>query len=251
MIVIALVLSTIIASNRGLPALKFYLVTLFICIFSLVGGFSYYFATRLYGISNPSLSEIFNNGGLGSFGAYLFGIIGGICLFKLAKVNVWFALDTYTPVIALVHSLGRIACFLGGCCFGIVSDLPWAVLYPSDSPAYLEHLSQGKILSGNNYSLPVHPVQLYESIFCFILFIILLRLINKKKTGGLLFCGYIICYAMLRFFMEFLRDDYQLSAYFLSLPQILSVLFITVGIVTIAIIRSSKKPGILELKEVT
>ena len=63
--------------------------------------------------------------------------------------------DWVAPYLALGHSIGRIGCFLVGDCYGKACDLPWAMSFPNGIPPTLEH---------------VHPTQLYESLFGFLIF---------------------------------------------------------------------------------
>jgi phosphatidylglycerol:prolipoprotein diacylglycerol transferase len=230
MIVLAIALSTIIASKRNLPIVKFYIVTVFICIMALIGGITYNYLKHKGVVYIFDTPQTLSNIGVGSYGAYLLGILAAIVSLKLMRIDVLTGLDIYSPVAAITHALGRIACFMSGCCFGKLSDLPWAVKFPVSSPAYNSHLYQGLITSSDKYSLPVHPIQIYDMIFSIILFIFLLRNIQKQRIKGLLFFSYIFLMSMFRFFMEFLRDDFRLTVYLMSLPQIFSLVFILIGI---------------------
>ena len=63
------------------------------------------------------------------------------------------------PTVGLGIGLGRIGCFLNGCCFGTPTDLPWGVTFPEGSiPDYIFH------------NQAIHPAQLYSSLYGFALF---------------------------------------------------------------------------------
>jgi phosphatidylglycerol:prolipoprotein diacylglycerol transferase len=47
--------------------------------------------------------------------------------------------------VVLGVGLGRIGCFLNGCCYGGLSDLPWAVRFPEESPAFADQAQRGEL----------------------------------------------------------------------------------------------------------
>jgi len=152
--------------------------------------------------------EIFKIWGGGS--VYYGGLIGGFIflLFYCRKtgLNVWKYFDTIAPAIALGIAFARIGCFLAGCCYGTTSLLPWAVHYPKGSGPYKGQI-EGLILTpGSPYSLPVHPVQLYEAIGCLLIMIIIIY-DSKKLFDGQNFFNFVGLYAILRFILEYFRAD--------------------------------------------
>jgi prolipoprotein diacylglyceryltransferase len=122
-------------------------------------------------------------------------------------------LDAVAPAIALGIAILRFGCFLNGCCFGSICQMPWCITYESGSSAYAFQAQAGLISHTNPVSLPVHPVQLYESGVCLIGFILLLTLpgIQTSIGAGLskklrmieiqrydLFLGWIVYYGIWR-----------------------------------------------------
>ena len=85
--------------------------------------------------------------------------------------------------ITLAHGLGRVGCFLAGCCYGKETTSILGVTFPKGSTAYF--------LYGPNHN--VLPTQLFEAIFLFILFIILFFM--KKNQ----FITYLFSYGIFRF----------------------------------------------------
>jgi len=102
--------------------------------------------------------------------------------------NVLRIFDFLLPHVALVHAFGRLGCFLNGCCYGKFSELPWAVQFP-ETPH------------------PVHPTQLYEAGFNFLLFLFLTRRYQGKHGSGEIMALYFMFYAAARFVIEFWRAD--------------------------------------------
>lgn len=160
---------------------------------------------------------------------FLGGLIGGTVCFLLGYAifkkrlpeNLSKLLQVAPCCITVAHGFGRIGCFFAGCCYGKPTDSWFGVKFP-DLP--------GK----------VHPTQLYEAIFLFILFGVLTLLLFRKK-GRYTFSVYLTAYGIFRFLIEFLRDD-ERGAFIanLSPSQFWSILLIIIGIVY-TIVASKKE----------
>lgn len=110
--------------------------------------------------------------------------------------------DYFGPMMSLGQVIGRLACFLEGCCHGRPTDLPWGVRFTHPASGVDETL----------IGVPLHPVQLLEmlgnlAIFIFLHFHVLPRIRRKRYPAGAAICGYGILYGSMRFFLEFLRGD--------------------------------------------
>lgn len=156
-------------------------------------------------------------GGFVFYGGLLFGIITGIWYLKRAKLDVFKAADIIAPYIALAHSIGRIGCFLRGCCYGRAS-YKFGIIFPS-------------LMDGT----PHLPVQLIESFFLFLIFLILLFRKKYKKFNGEIFWLYIFLYSTARFILEIFRADYRGPEFFglLSISQVVSILFAVLAFISI------------------
>ncbi len=131
-----------------------------------------------------------------SYGVFV-GIVaaGWICA-RLMRLSLWKLLDLAAPSVALGFAITRIGCFLTGCCYGRPTNLPWGVVFPPFSPAWLAF--------GDT---PVHPVQLYSSLGNLVLFAALLALRRRQRFDGFLFLSWAALYAVLRFVLEMFRAD--------------------------------------------
>src|SRR5437867_6934784 len=96
-------------------------------------------------------------------------------------------------------------------------------------------------------SLPVHPTQIYESLLSLGLYAGLAWLYRRKKFDGQIFATYLICYAVLRGFVEFFRGDYPqyyggvvTPAHFVSLSILAAGLVVWWQLGT----RVSKRPAL-------
>jgi phosphatidylglycerol:prolipoprotein diacylglycerol transferase len=69
--------------------------------------------------------------------------------------------DLVAPALGFGVAVMRLGCFLGGCCFGVVSGLPWALSFPRYSPPWNDHVARQWLSPDARGSLPVHPLQLY------------------------------------------------------------------------------------------
>ena len=136
-------------------------------------------------------------------------------------------LDSLVPGLALAHALGRVGCFLGGCCFGRVTTSPLGVVFPEGSLA--ERLYPDPLAEG---SLPVLPTQLLEAGLELLLFAVLILL--SRRTRRYNTAIWAISYAVCRFVLEFFRgDDRGSSALSISPAQVLSILLLLFGILVL------------------
>lgn len=136
---------------------------------------------------------------------------------KGRTVSVYVRLCDLAACIPAGHCLGRIGCFLGGCCFGKPTDRPFGVVFP---PGSLPYELYGE-------EVAVHPTQLYEAAFLFVLFFILF-FVGKNFELPL----YLSLYGIGRFIIEFFRNDDRgaLFGSLLSPAQIVSCFLIVAGI---------------------
>jgi phosphatidylglycerol:prolipoprotein diacylglycerol transferase len=149
------------------------------------------------------------------------GLIGGIlgCMFyaKLKHKDTLRIFDLAAPSVAFAHVLGRLGCFLAGCCYGGHTDGFLAVTFPGY--LYLPELES------------VHPVQLYEAFANIILGTVLLRVLAKHhEKRGLCTGIYLTSYAVIRFSLEFLRNDDRGFVGALSTSQFISIFILILGV---------------------
>lgn len=139
----------------------------------------------------------------------------GIAIFIYSKV---FSLPLerllyfLVPAIPLIHSIGRLGCMAAGCCYGI----------PCSSFGY--YMNKSMIAPQN---IKLFPTQLLESIYCLLIFILIVVLFKKINNGYKLLGIYILLYSPFRFLMEFFRGDIIRGGIgVLSTSQIISLLMI-------------------------
>jgi phosphatidylglycerol:prolipoprotein diacylglycerol transferase len=171
-----------------------------------------------YYVANPL--EIINltKGGLVWYGGFLMGIIAGIVFVKKNNINFWDGADLLAPFIALAQSIGRIGCFLNGCCYGIIApkDYVLGVKFPYEAVFR-------------------HPTQTYESVAMLVVFLILREWQLKRHFKGEIFLGYAMLYSLCRFLLEFLRGDNSKILFGLTIGQVVSAAILTSCLVVLTI----------------
>jgi phosphatidylglycerol:prolipoprotein diacylglycerol transferase len=133
-------------------------------------------------------------GGLTLYGGIAAGTFAGLVAARRMNLPVWITADALTPALALGTMFGRIGCFLNGCCYGRPTDLPWGVVFPHDSFAFLEFGEQ-----------PVHPSQLYNAAAGLMLFAIFQALRGRFKVPGVMFWTFIATFALIRIPLDLTR----------------------------------------------
>ena len=159
-------------------------------------------------------------GGMVFYGGLFGAMIGAAWYMKALKLPFKPYFDIIAFCVPLFHGFARIGCFLGGCCYGI--ECRYGFVYHNA----LE-------LSANGVSR--FPVQLLESGLEFVLFAVILLLYKKKALIGRLMYVYLLSYAVIRFFDEFLRGD-RIRGFVgpVSTSQFISlIVFVTVIIILI------------------
>ena len=182
-------------AERGLPEDKLSTLSLLLLVLAIVGGRGLYVLTHWsdYGRDLGGVFRIWE-GGLMLYGGYFLAITGGILYVRRAGLSVWRVGDAAAPSMALGIGIGRLGCFLNGCCFGLPSHLPWAIRFPPGSYS--------------NFVFPneaLQPSQLYLAGAGVALFVLLLRWDRLPRFDGWLFWTYIALDAVLRFVIDFTR----------------------------------------------
>ena len=181
---------------------------------SVIGGLiGAIFGARFYYIifntEGMKFSEFFDirDGGLAIYGGLIGAIIVGGIIAKVRKLKLTALLDVVAPCFLIGQCIGRWGNFFNQEAFGCNTTLPWG-MFSETTRAYLMGstvTAQSGVTIDPN--LPVHPTFLYESIWCFVGFLLLFRYIKKRKFNGDIALRYMIWYGAGRFWIEALRTD--------------------------------------------
>ncbi len=166
-----------------------------------------------------NLIDIFKiwNGGIAIYGAIIGACISSIIYCKVKKINLLNVLDIGAFGLLLGQMIGRWGNFVNAEAYGIVTDLPWR----------MELLDLG---------ICVHPTFLYESLWNFGVFLILLLRRKKMAFSGEIFVSYITLYGLGRFWIEGLRTDSLYLGMF-RVSQIVALLCVLTGLSIIILKR--------------
>jgi len=205
-----------------LPVKEILFLTLFVIIGALIGARILFIITNINRmIENPSLiSPIVFSGGLVFYGGVIGGLVSGYFYVRRYGLDPVKYMNLFIVALPLGHGCGRIGCYMAGCCHGKPTDSIFGVVFPFGE-------------SHPFHGVKIHPTQLYEAVFNFLLFLSLLFLFFKwkKRHKPYIFVAlYLILYGSFRFINEFFRGDDIRGVIILSTSQWVSLIAVTVGV---------------------
>jgi len=155
------------------------------------------------------------HGGLIFYGGLVSGIVTGWWFLRRQRVPLGQTVDLLTPIVPLSQAIGRVGCFLNGCCYGKPTTSGLGVVFHWDV-------------------VPRYPTQLFESAATLLMAIAFSawnfhRRTWERPTGGRVFLTYLLLYGAWRFGIEFWRGDNPPIAAGLNVPQ-----WISLGLITLS-----------------
>jgi len=158
---------------------------------------------------------VFSGGVLGALGAAAWYV-------RRHHFSLWTLGDVFAPGLALGQAIGRIGCFMAGCCYGRPTDVPWAVVFTH--PRSLAPIG-----------VPIHPTQLYHSLAGFIIFLALFWVSARKRFAGQVFVWFLILHS---------TDDRGLfPGTEMSLTQGITLLLLLGSVVALWVLKSRARPN--------
>lgn len=219
----ALFILYINAKKENIDIDKLLDIVFYTVIFSLLGARLHYVLFNLdYYIKNPLEITQTYKGGLAIHGGIIFGIITIYVLAKKKNIKFTKILDISAPALLLGQAIGRWGNFFNQEAYGNITSLK-----------HLIDMHIPKFIRDNMYidGLYREPMFLYESIGCLLGFIILSILRRKKVLKENLSAAfYLVWYGILRFIIESRRSD-SLMLGTLKVAQLISIIFILIGII--------------------
>lgn len=170
-------------------------------------------------IKNPM--EMLSTSGFVVFGGITGGILANFIYLKLIKKADFVAyLDMTMPAVALAQAIGRIGCFMAGCCYGKQTDAWYGIAF------------KHSMYAPNNVKMV--PAQLIMAAGDLVLFLVLIALEKKITNKGFISGMYIVLYSAGRFMVEYLRgDEGRGSVGALSTSQFYGIFAMLIGVVVV------------------
>ncbi|HVF45519.1 MAG TPA: prolipoprotein diacylglyceryl transferase [Pyrinomonadaceae bacterium] len=261
----ALFVAARLAERDGLPRERVFDLGLWMLLGGLVGSkLLLMLAEPEYGTHWRNLLSIdfLRSGGVW-YGGFLGGLLTAIVLMRRYKLPFWKATDAFAPGVALGQAIGRQGCFAAGCCWGKPTSVPFGVHFTdaghqvTNVPTTVAQLSTqaeqtywAQKLGGLDAAVHLHPTQLYESLGALLIFLFLFWLHRRKRFTGQVIATYAVLYGLMRFLVEFVRDDPRGDIWGLttltglSTSQLISLLVVAGGVVFLFLrARRAKSDG--------
>ena len=237
----AILITVKLAARDGLPREKIYDLCLWMLLCSLIGSKILMLFTEPEYRDHPLqlISLDFLRSGGVFYGGLIGAILSGYFLMRRYQLPWWKTADACAPGIAIGNFFGRQGCFAAGCCWGKPTTLPWGVKFTE----------LGHEITGVPLDVRLHPTQLYESFAMLLVFVFLLWLHKHRRFNGQVILLYALLYSVIRFAIEFLRDDPRGDLFGLttltglSTSQLIS-LIVGAGALVLLVLRWRKAAGI-------
>jgi phosphatidylglycerol:prolipoprotein diacylglycerol transferase len=193
-------------------------------------------------LDNPLFALRIWDGGM-SFHGGLLGVIAAMAWFaRRTGRSFWQVSDFVAPVVPLGLAFGRLGNFIGGELWGRVSDVPWAMIFPSSLPPEAVAAAGGLDQAWRAGALDVyarHPSQLYQAgLEGLALFILLMIYATRPRPPGAISGMFLIGYGLFRFVAEFFREPDSHIGYlfgdWLTMGMVLSLPMVAAGLALLA-----------------
>ena len=180
------------------------------------------------------------SGGIAIYGAIIGGFIGG-ALYIMIRNSSWFLgtwrtvfpfmgeahkanlpgigrlADVTAPALLIGQAIGRVGDVINGEHFAKVTELPWGVIYTHPN-------------SPGIFRPPTHPAVGYELLFDLALFVAIWPLRNRLRPNGMFFALYLASYSIGRFFISFLREEFNEYFGALNEAQVVAIIVVLVTV---------------------
>jgi phosphatidylglycerol---prolipoprotein diacylglyceryl transferase len=221
-----------LARERGLDGEAF-LDGALVILFASMAGARLLFVALNWGEYSGHLEQIAATwrGGMSFHGGVIAGVAAGALFMRLRKQPVLMMADAAAPGLALGYAIGRIGCFLNGCCYGVRTELPWGV--------------PGAYCQEGDPAWHYHPAQIYASVLNLLLLVGLLKAYRRPHRAGQIMALYVAGYSIYRFLIEALRKGVTADVSLLGLTQaqVFSLLTLAAGVVWWVWLRGHSQPA--------
>jgi len=250
-VILGFLLAYFTAKKLGYNAdlyIDFIIVAIITCVISA----RLYYVIFSWDQYKDNLMKIFaiREGGLAIYGAVIAAIITAIIFTRVKKLNFWVFIDIAILGLPLGQAIGRWGNFINKEAFGGFTESLFAMRYMKDAVRGIPQSVLENIININGVEyIQVHPTFLYESVWNFVLVILMITMTKHKKFDGMIMAMYFIGYGIGRFWIEGLRTDQLIIGNTgIAVSQVVSIALIVIGIGICVLRRSKEKADKLELE---
>lgn len=230
-----------------------YLAMTIISLITGMAGARLFYVGFSWNLYKGNTMQIFNtrDGGMAFYGGLLGAALGAALYCRIKKLSFMQMADTASMGLLIGQIIGRWGDLFNRESFGEYTNNVLAMQLPLSavrSGEVTSAMRENLITIGGVSYVQVHPVFLYESLWCLVLFLLLLVWKRKKRFHGEIFLRYLCGYGLGRFFLEWLRTDKLLiPGTSIGISQVISaVLFVVCGIVVTVKRSMAKKRAALK-----
>jgi phosphatidylglycerol:prolipoprotein diacylglycerol transferase len=192
-------------------------------------------------------------GGFAFYGGFILAGIGGVAYGMYRGMDPWKLSDVVAPTVMLGLAIGRIGCFLAGCCHGMAIDLPanavpllpasftGGQLFFLDHFPFIAELTRHGV--GHN-DIPVYPTQLWEALAAFTIFLVTSWVWRNRRFDGQVMAAVLLLYSMWRPINESMRGDEVRGVGYLGFLTTSQLISIPVALVGVAIVVFQFRKGV-------
>ncbi|RLC31124.1 MAG: prolipoprotein diacylglyceryl transferase [Deltaproteobacteria bacterium] len=170
-------------------------------------------------------------GGLVFSGGVIGVVLTMLWYVKRHGLSVGKIADLWAPGIAIGQAIGRIGCFMAGCCYGRPTDGKCGIVF-TDPHSLARPLN-----------VPLYPTQLYASASSLVIFLVLLLLYSKRKFEGQVFLWFLIIHSTARLAIERFRGDNRgiIMGTDMTVTQFVAILILIISVGILCVIKAKKK----------
>ncbi len=234
---LGLKLATARAKRAGLDANRVLDLGIYIIVAAIVGGKLLLLVTDFEAFrANPAdFLSLARSGGV-FYGGLILAVLVAFWYMRRHALPLWPTFDVFAPGIALGHAIGRLGCFMAGCCWGHATTEPWGVTFTDPfTGSYV----------GTPLGIPLHPTQLYEmgAELAILFFLLWLERGRGRNFPGRTFWSYTLLYGLTRYTIEFFRGDPRGTVWIFSTSQLISVVLVPLSVLMLAWLASRERGG--------
>jgi phosphatidylglycerol:prolipoprotein diacylglycerol transferase len=217
-----------VGKRQGVPSQQVMDMAFLMIVWAIIGSRLFYVFIN-FSYFKEHILDIIKvwQGGLVFSGGLVATAIAMIWYLRSRRFSFLSTGDLWAPSLALGQGIGRIGCFMAGCCYGRPTGSSWGVLFTN--PKSLAPLN-----------IRLYPTQLFEAFSLFAIFLVLIFLHGKRKFEGQIFLWYLILHSTARLFVERLRGDERglIPGTAMTATQFVALLILLGSVVTLLVIRS-------------